>query len=46
MVILGSLFPLVCLAYLYFSWKDVLLEKKWLLGLGTSMFFLIFWRFQ
>jgi cytochrome d ubiquinol oxidase subunit I len=40
MVILGSLFPLVCLAYLYFSWKDVLLEKKWLLGLGTSMFFL------
>jgi cytochrome d ubiquinol oxidase subunit I len=40
MVILGSLFPLACLAYLYFSWKDVLLEKKWLLGLGTSMFFL------
>ena len=40
MVILGSLFPLVCLAYLYFSMKDVLLEKKWLLGLGTSMFFL------
>jgi cytochrome d ubiquinol oxidase subunit I len=40
MVALGSLFPLVCLAYLYFSMKDVLLEKKWLLGLGTSMFFL------
>ncbi len=40
MVILGSLFPLVCLAFLYFSIKDVLLDKKWLLGLGTVMFFL------
>ena len=40
MVFLGSLFPLVCLAYLYFSMKDTLLNQKWLLGLGTSMFFL------
>jgi len=40
MVVLGSLFPLVCLAFLYFSMKDVLQEKKWLLGLGTITFFL------
>ena len=40
MVFLGTLFPLVCLGFLYFSMKDVLLEKRWFLGLGTLMFFL------
>jgi cytochrome d ubiquinol oxidase subunit I len=40
MVVLGSLFPLVCIAFLYFSIKGVLVEKKWLLGLGTITFFL------
>jgi len=42
MVILGGLFPLVCLAFLYFAYKNTLAEKRWLLGLGTTMFFLAF----
>lgn len=42
MVGLGAIFPLVCLAFLYFSMKDVLVEKRWLLSLGTIMFFLSF----
>ena len=40
MVILGSLFPLICLGYLYFSYKGNLAEKKWLLGLGTITYLL------
>ena len=40
MVILGTLFPLVCLAYLFFIFKDTLLAQRWFLGLGTTMFFL------
>jgi cytochrome d ubiquinol oxidase subunit I len=40
MVILGSIFPLVCLGYLFFIFKDTLLQKRWFLGLGTTMFFL------
>ena len=40
MVVLGTLFPLVFLAFLYFSYKDTLQEQKWLLGGGTIMFFL------
>jgi cytochrome d ubiquinol oxidase subunit I len=40
MVILGTLFPLVCLAYLFFIFKDTLLRQRWFLGLGTTMFFL------
>ena len=42
MVILGTLFPLVCLGYLFFIFKDTLLQKRWFLGLGTIMFFLGF----
>ncbi|RUM38882.1 MAG: cytochrome ubiquinol oxidase subunit I [Desulfobulbus sp.] len=40
MVVLGTLFPLVFLAFLYFSYKDTLQEQKWLLAGGTIMFFL------
>ncbi len=40
MVVLGTVFPLVFLAFLYFSYKDTLVEQKWLLGAGTIMFFL------
>ncbi len=40
MVVLGTIFPLVFLAFLYFSYKDTLVEQKWLLGGGTIMFFL------
>ncbi|WP_456385092.1 cytochrome ubiquinol oxidase subunit I [Desulfolithobacter sp.] len=40
MVALGTLFPLVCLAFLYFTLKDQLLTKRWLLAGGVPMFFL------
>ncbi len=40
MVALGTLFPLVCLAFLYFSFKDTLLQQRWLLVAGTTMVFL------
>lgn len=40
MVILGSIFPLVLIAYLYFALKGTLPDKRWLLGPGVLMFFL------
>ena len=40
MVVLGTVLPLVCLAFLYFSFKDTLLQQRWLLALGTTMAFL------
>ncbi|ADW16743.1 cytochrome bd quinol oxidase subunit 1 apoprotein [Desulfobulbus propionicus DSM 2032] len=40
MVILGSLFPLIFFAYLYFSYKGTLTDKKWLLGVGTITYLL------
>ena len=40
MVILGTIFPLVCLAYLFFIFKGTLVQQRWFLGLGTTMFFL------
>lgn len=40
MVILGSLFPLIFFAYLYFTNKGTLVEKKWLLGFGTITYLL------
>jgi cytochrome d ubiquinol oxidase subunit I len=40
MVFLGTLFPLIFLGYLYFSYKGTLGEKKWLLGLGTITYLL------
>ena len=40
MVILGSLFPLIFFGYLYFSYKRTLVEKKWLLGMGTITYLL------
>ncbi len=40
MVILGTLFPVVCLAFLYFSVKGSLSRQRWLLTGGTTMFLL------
>ena len=40
MVALGTLFPLVFLAFLFFSFKGSLQQQRWLLGSGTIMFFL------
>ena len=38
MVVLGTLFPLVFLAYLFFTLKGTLVGKRWLLGPGVFMF--------
>lgn len=40
MVILGSLFPVIFIGYLYYSNKGILMEKKWLLGFGTITYLL------
>ncbi|WP_028317002.1 cytochrome ubiquinol oxidase subunit I [Desulfobulbus elongatus] len=40
MVFLGTLFPLIFIGYLYFSYKGTLERKKWLLGLGTITYIL------
>lgn len=40
MVILGTLFPLIFIGYLYFSYKGTLVDKKWLLGFGTITYIL------
>jgi cytochrome d ubiquinol oxidase subunit I len=40
MVVLGTIFPFVFLAYLYFSFKGTLQEQRLLLRGGTIMFFL------
>lgn len=40
MVVLGTLFPVVFLAYIFFGMKDTLVEKRWLHLPGTMMFFL------
>jgi Cytochrome bd-type quinol oxidase, subunit 1 len=40
MILLGTLFPFIFIAYLYFACKDALAEKKWLLGLGTITYIL------
>jgi cytochrome d ubiquinol oxidase subunit I len=40
MIGLGTLFPLVFLAFLFFSMKDSLPRQRWLLRGGTLMFFL------
>ncbi len=40
MVYLGSFFLLLTLLYLYYSYKDTLIDKKWLLMLGFCSFFL------
>jgi cytochrome d ubiquinol oxidase subunit I len=36
MVVLGTILPLVCLAFLYFAYKGTLLQQRWLLALGTT----------
>jgi cytochrome d ubiquinol oxidase subunit I len=40
MVALGTLFPLVFLAFLYFSFKGTLQQQRWLIGAGSFMVFL------
>jgi cytochrome d ubiquinol oxidase subunit I len=40
MVILGMLFPLIFIGYLYYAHKGTLAGKKWLLGLGTITYLL------
>ncbi|MDR2551085.1 MAG: cytochrome ubiquinol oxidase subunit I [Desulfobulbus sp.] len=40
MIFLGTLFPLIFIGYLYFSYKRTLEQKKWLLGLGTVTYIL------
>ncbi len=40
MVVLGGFFTLVFVGFLVYSIQDKLEEKRWLLGLGTIMFFL------
>ncbi|NLX17994.1 MAG: cytochrome ubiquinol oxidase subunit I [Desulfobulbus sp.] len=40
MVGLGTLFPLIFIGFLYYSYKKTLAEKKWLLGLGTITYIL------
>ncbi len=40
MVVLGSIFPFVFLAFLYFAYKDTLAGQRWLLRGGTIMVFL------
>jgi cytochrome d ubiquinol oxidase subunit I len=40
MVALGTLLPLICLLFLYFTYKDTIAEQQWLLGLGVVSIFL------
>ncbi len=40
MVVLGTLFPLVCLGYLVFALRDSLARQRWLLLPGTLMYVL------
>ncbi|MCI5208870.1 MAG: hypothetical protein D3910_08765 [Candidatus Electrothrix sp. ATG2] len=40
MIALGSIFPLVFLGFLFFSFKGTLLKQRWLLAAGTPMVFL------
>ena len=39
MVILGTLFPILFLLFLIFTYKDTIAEKKWLLGIGVLALF-------
>ncbi|MEA3547432.1 MAG: cytochrome ubiquinol oxidase subunit I, partial [Thermodesulfobacteriota bacterium] len=40
MVVLGSLFPVICLAFLIFTAKNTIDKQKWLLPIGMVSFFL------
>ena len=40
MVALGALFPVIFLLYLYYTYKDSIAEKKWLLRFGLFSLFL------
>ncbi|MDH5299460.1 MAG: cytochrome ubiquinol oxidase subunit I, partial [Desulfobulbaceae bacterium] len=40
MVVLGTVLPVICLLFLYFTYKDTVAEQKWLLAVGISSVFL------
>lgn len=40
MVVLGSLFPIIFLLFLFYTYKGVIAEKKWLLWAGVGSVFL------
>jgi len=40
MVVLGTLFPVLFMLFLYFTYKDSISQKKWLLRLGLFSVFL------
>lgn len=40
MVVLGTLLPVICLLFLFYTYKDTIVERKWLLGLGMVSMFL------
>ncbi len=40
MVVLGTMLPLICLLFLFFTYKDTIAEQRWLLGLGVISVFL------
>jgi len=42
MVMLGTALMLVMLLFLYYSWKDALADKRWLLYLGVGSIFLAY----
>ena len=46
MVLLGGLFPLICLLFLYFTVKGTVEQKRWLLRAGITTFFLAMHRRQ
>ncbi len=40
MVILGTMLPMICLLFLFYTYKDTIAKQKWLLGLGMISMFL------
>ncbi|MDH3360283.1 MAG: cytochrome ubiquinol oxidase subunit I, partial [Desulfobulbaceae bacterium] len=40
MVVLGTILPLICLLFLFYTYKGNIAEKKWLLGMGVISMFL------
>ncbi|MDH3394249.1 MAG: cytochrome ubiquinol oxidase subunit I [Desulfobulbaceae bacterium] len=40
MVVLGTLLPVICLLFIFYTYKNTIAEQKWLLGLGMISVFL------
>ena len=40
MVVLGTMLPLICLLFLFYTYKGTIAKQKWLLGLGMISMFL------